>query len=102
MELKEIKFKLEKAVPAFVAKVQPIYKLLNWEWSPGKSEPHVPSVGELENALYGLIEALNPSGHNEINIVSIGGLSAYYCMPEEGETGYYGLTFELEDKVFFN
>lgn len=99
MELKEIKTKLEEKVPAFAAKVQPIYELLHWEWSRGKSEPHVPSVAEIENNLHGLIEALEPSDHDE---VGAGGLSAYYRMPDKDQSGCYGLAFELEEEDFFD
>lgn len=100
MELKEIKSKLEKKVPAFAAKVQPIYKLLNWEWSPGKSEPHIPSVGEIENALYGLIDGLREGYYSH----GAGGLEAYYCFPdkESGEPGEYGLKFTLSVEEFFD
>lgn len=100
MELKEIKSKLEKAVPDFAAKVQPIYKLLNWEWSPGEAKPHVPSVGEIENTLYSLIEGLT----TEYMKCGVGGLLAYYHPPDEesGESGCYGIAFELEEIEFFD
>jgi len=78
--------------------VQPIYELLKWEWSLGKQEPHVPSVGEIENALYGLIERLREGREDW----SQGGLSAYYRMPDEDRSGCYGIAFELEEEVAFD
>ncbi|GAH44583.1 unnamed protein product [marine sediment metagenome] len=98
MNIEEIKTKLEEMVPSFAAKVQPVYQLLQWEWSPGKQEPHVPSVGEIENTLYHLVERLREGCEGDI---SIGGLSAYYRMPDENEPGCYGITFELEEEVAF-
>lgn len=58
MKLKEIKEMLKGMVPDFARKVAPIYSLLGWEWSPGKTAPHIPSVGEIENTLYSFIERL--------------------------------------------
>ena len=98
MTIEEIKAKLEEMVSGFAAKVAPVYQLLKWEWSPGKQEPHIPSVGEIENTLYDLIERLR-EGYED---VSIGGLSAYYHMPDEDEPGCYGIAFELEEKVAFD
>ncbi|MBA7471047.1 hypothetical protein ES707_06340 [subsurface metagenome] len=98
MELKEIKRKLEEKVPDFARKVLPIYSLLEWKWFPGKSTPHIPSIGEIENTLYNLIERLG-EGFEDI---SIGGLSAYYRMPDEDEAGCYGIAFELEEEVAFD
>ena len=100
MELKEIKSKLGKAVPDFAVKVQPVYKLLNLEWSPGDSLPHIPSVGEIENTLYTLIEGLT----DEYVEVAIGGLSAYYNIPtkESDEAGSYGIAFSLVEEGFFD
>ena len=99
MTLKEIKAKLEEMVPGFAAKVAPVYQLLKWEWSPGKQEPHIPSVGEIEHTLYNLIERLGEGCEHEH--ISIGGLSAYYRMPDEDEAGCYGIAFELEEEVAF-
>ncbi len=96
-KLEEIKTKLKEKVPGFAAKVAPVYELLKWEWSPGKQEPHIPSLREVENTLYGLIERLR-EGREDI---SIGGLSAYYRMPDENEPGCYGIAFELEEEVAF-
>ena len=98
MTLKEIKAKLKEMVPGFASKVAPVYQLLKWEWSPGKQAPHIPSVGEIENTLYNLIERLG-EGFEDI---SSGGLSAYYRMPDEDEVGCYGIAFELEEEVAFD
>jgi len=98
MTIEEIKAKLQEMVPGFAAKVQPVYQLLKWEWSPGKQEPHIPSVGEIENTLYDLIERLTERQEEW----SAGGLSAYYRMPDEDEPGCYSLAFELEEKVSFD
>ena len=98
MTLEEIKTKLKEKVPGFAAKVAPVYELLKWEWSPGKQEPHIPSVGEIENALYDLIERLR-DGHEDDH--SSGGLSVYFRMPDEDEPGCYGIAFELEEEVAF-
>lgn len=99
MTVEEIKTELEKMVPSFAAKIAPVYQTLEWQWSPGKSMPHIPSVGEMENTLYSLIEALTGGDHDE---VSTGGLSAYYCMPDENESGCYGLAFECKEEVHFD
>ena len=99
MTIEEIKAKLEEMVPDFAAKIQPVYELLKWEWSPGKQEPHIPSVGEIENALYGLIEGLR-DGHEDD--YSSGGLSAYFRMPDEDEPGCYGIAFKLEEGAAFD
>ena len=96
MTVEEIKAELSKMVPAFAAKIAPVYKTLKWQWSPGKSTPHIPSVGEIENTLYSLIEGL--TGWE----VSIGGLSAYYRMPDDTDSGCYGLAFECEEEVHFD
>lgn len=64
MTIEEIKTELNKMVPGFAARVAPVYQLLRWEWSPGKQAPHPPSVGEIENALYDLIERLR-DGHED-------------------------------------
>lgn len=98
MTIEEIKAKLNEMVPGFAAKVQPVYQLLKWEWSPGKQEPHIPSVGEIENALYDLIERLTEGREDW----SLGGLRAYYRMPDENEPGCYGIAFELEEEVAFD
>lgn len=98
MTIEEIKTELNKMVPGFAIRVAPVYQLLRWEWSPGKQAPHTPSVGEIENALYDLIERLR-DGHEDD--YSSGGLSTYYRMPDEDEAGCYGLAFELEEEVAF-
>lgn len=98
MNVEEIKVELNNMVPGFAPKVQPVYELLKWEWSSGKQEPHVPSVGEIENTLYDLIERLT----EEFEECSEGGLSAYYRMPDEDEPGCYGIAFELEEEVAFD
>lgn len=97
MELKEIKEKLREMVPDFARKVLPIYSLLGWEWSPGKSAPHIPSVEEIESALYSLIDGLT----EEYGVHGGGGLEAYYKQPDEDEPGYYGLRFVLEEQESF-
>jgi len=98
MELEEIKSKLKEMVPDFARKVAPIYGLLGWEWSPGKSKPHIPSVGEIENTLYSLIEGLTEA----YQVHGGGGLEAYYKQPDEDEPGYYGLRFVLEKQESFD
>ncbi len=98
MNLKEIKSKLNKMVPDFAMKVAPIYRLLKWEWSPGQSKPHIPSVGEIENTLYGLIEDLT----DEYIKHGTGGLVAYYELPNDREPGRYGLAFEIHEETAFD
>ena len=98
MTLEEIKQKLNEMVPRFAAQVAPVYQLLKWEWSPGKSQPHIPSVGEIENALYDLIEGLSDKYHAH----GTGGLEAYYEFPDENEPGSYGLTFEIKEEAHFD
>ncbi|MBA7464984.1 hypothetical protein ES707_00144 [subsurface metagenome] len=97
MTIEEIKAKLNEMVPGFAARVAPVYQLLKWEWSPGKQEPHIPSGGEIEKTLYDLIERLEEGREDW----SIGGLRAYYHMPDEDEPGCYGIAFELEEEVAF-
>jgi len=99
MTVEEIKAELGKMVPAFAAKIAPVYKTLEWQWSPGKSVPHIPSVDEIENMLYSLIEGVTGVDNDE---VCAGGLSAYYSMPDDNGPGCYGLTFECEKKVDFD
>ncbi|KKL58545.1 hypothetical protein LCGC14_2224280 [marine sediment metagenome] len=98
MTIEEIKTELNKMVLGFAARVAPVYQLLKWEWSPGKQEPHVPSVGEIEHALYNLIECLRDGREDDH---SSGGLSAYYSMPNRNEPGCYGISFELEEEAAF-
>lgn len=98
MELSEIKIKLEEMVPSFAAKVQPIYALLKWEWSPPNTTPHIPSVGEIERTLYESIGGLT----GEYYKCGSGGLCAFYEMPDNKEPGDYGLIFELEERVSFD
>lgn len=98
MELSEIKIKLEEMVPGFAAKVRPIYALLKWEWSPERTTPHVPSVGEIERTLYESISGLS----EEFQVCGSGGLCAYYKMPDDEEPGSYGLSFELGESVNFD
>ena len=98
MELSEIKIKLEDMVSGFAAKVQPIYALLKWEWSPGGTTPHVPSVGEIERTLYESINGLS----EEFLECGSGGLCAYYKMPDDEEPGSYGLIFEVKESVSFD
>ena len=98
MKLKEIKEMLKGMVPDFARKVLPIYGLLGWEWSPGKTAPRIPSVGEIENTVYSLIERLT----EEYVVSCIGGLEAYYKQPDENEPGYYGLRFTLEEQESFD
>lgn len=98
MTVEEIKPELKKMVPSFAAKIAPVYQTLEWQWSPGKSMPHIPLVGEIENTLYSLIEGL-AGDHDE---VGTGGLSAYYRMPDENESGCYGLAFECKEEVDFD
>ncbi len=97
MTIEEIKAKLNEKVHDFAAKVAPVYQLLKWEWSPGKQKPHIPLVGEIEHALYGLIERLGEGCED----TSMGGLSAYYPMPDEDGSGCYGIAFELEEEAAF-
>lgn len=98
MELSEIKRELEKMVPDFAKKVAPVYYALEWEWSPGRTSPHIPSIGELETTLYDLIRGLT----DEYVKNGTGGLVAYYSLPEDDiEPGHYGLALELlEDYAF--
>jgi len=96
--LDEIKGNLREFVPAFTAKVQPIYELLEWEWSPNREEPHIPQVAEIEETLYTLIDGLT----GEYVAHSSGGLEAYYSMPNEVEPGCYGLRFSLESQTAFD
>jgi len=98
MTLGKIKAELEKMVPDFARKVLPIYSLLGWEWSPGKTTPHIPSVGEVEKTLYSLIEGLT----EEYVVSGGGGLEAYYKQPDEDEPGHYGLRFVLEEQESFD
>lgn len=98
MTIEEIKTELKKMVLGFATKVQPVYELLGWEWSPGKEKPHIPSAGEIENVLYSLIEHLREGEDNW----SQGGLSAYFSMPSAEEPGHYGLAFELEEEKHFD
>jgi len=99
MTTEEIKTELEKMVPSFAAKIAPVYQTLEWQWAPGKSSPHIPFFGEIANTLYSLIEDLISGDHDE---VGTGGLSAYYRMPDENESGCYGLAFECKEKVHFD
>lgn len=99
MTVEEIKVKLQEMVPEFAAKIAPVYQTLKWQWSPGKSAPHIPSVSEIENTLYSLIEGLTGGDHDE---VCAGGLSAYYSMPDETGPGCYGLAFECKEEVSFD
>ncbi|GAI88659.1 unnamed protein product [marine sediment metagenome] len=99
MTVEEIKTELEKMVPSFAAKIAPVYQTLEWQWSPGKSTPHIPLVGEIENTLYSLIEGLTPSGYDE---ACTGGLSAYYRMPDDTDSGCYGLAFECNEEERFD
>jgi len=98
MTVEEIKAELEKMVASFALKIAPVYQTLEWQWSPGKSTPHTPSVGEIENTLYSLIEALT-GDHDEL---CTGGLSAYYRMPDDIESGCYGLAFECKEEMSFD
>ncbi|MBA7567810.1 hypothetical protein ES708_09528 [subsurface metagenome] len=98
MTVDEIKAELKKMVPSFAAKIAPVYETLKWQWSPEKSTPHIPSVGEIENLLYGLIEGLT----GDFCELTSGGLSAYYRMPDNSESGCYGLSFECEEEVNFD
>ena len=103
MELKEIKEKLEEMVPDFARRVLPIYSLLEWKWSLGKTTPHIPSVGEIENTLYGLIEDLTPTpSDEEYRVTDTGGLEVYYSKPIEALPGHYGLRFVLEEQESFD
>ncbi len=100
MTVEEIKVKLQEMVPEFAAKIAPVYEALKWQWSPGKSTPHIPSVGEIENTLYSLVEGLaDASNYDEI---CTGGLSAYYRMPDDTDSGCYGLAFECNEEVSFD
>lgn len=98
MELKEIKEKLEEMVPDFARGVLPIYSLLEWKWSLGKTTPHIPSVGEIENTLYSLIDGLT----EESVLYGTGGLEAYYSQPTEREPGEFGLRFVLKETRSFD
>lgn len=98
MELSEIKLKLEDMVPSFALKVQPIYALLKWEWSPGRTTPHIPPVGEIERTLYESINGLS----EEYYQCGSGGLCAYYEMPDDKKPGSYGLILELHESVNFD
>lgn len=108
MELEKIKGELEKMVPGFAQRVAPLYQQLKWEWSPGATAPHVPSVGEIENELYSLIERLEGGAIGGETVksdrVGCGGLEVFYEQPDEeaGEAGHYGLNFCLEEQKFFD
>ena len=99
MTVEEIKIELQKMAPSFATKIAPFYQTLKWQWSPGKSTPHVPSVSEIENEFYSLIEGL---GTGDFDEVGSGGLSVYYRMPDETEPGCYGLAFECNEEVHFD
>ena len=98
MELQQIKHELEEMVPDFAKKVVRIYQLLGWEWSPGSTAPHIPSVGEIENALYSAIERLD----EEFRESGSGGVSVFHEPPFEKEPGEYGLAFTAEEKRFYD
>ncbi|GAH26790.1 unnamed protein product [marine sediment metagenome] len=97
MELSQIKHELEEMVPDFAKRAVKIYRVLEWEWRPGRTSPHIPSVGEIENALYSAIERLD----EEFLESGSGGVKAFHDPPSEGETGRYGLAFTLEDTRFY-
>ena len=98
MTLEEGKSELRKMAPKFAQKVAPLYVILNWQWSPGKTQPHVPSVDEIEKTLFELIDGLQEGSHGA------GGLEASYDSPDEegGELGRYGLRFTIENSEAFD
>ena len=98
MKLNEIKRELEKMMLGFAKKVAPVYQIVEWEWSPLGTAPHIPSVGEIESTLYDLIEGLT----EECLGSATGGLEAYYSHPNEHESGHYGLTFTLRAQRDFD
>ena len=75
---------LKNQVPAFAEKCQPIYQILYWTWNnEGKlTTSHIPSVLEIENCLYSLIENVRDK-----NIISssTGGLKVCYLEENEKE-----------------
>lgn len=96
MELSQIKHELEEMVPDFAKKAVKCYRVLEWEWSPGRTSPHIPSVGQIEMVLYDLIGGLT----DECFKSGSGGLTAYYEPPSEEESGRFGLAFTLEENRF--
>lgn len=93
MEISQIKHELEEMVPDFAKKAVKCYFVLEWKWSPGRTSPHIPSVGEIENALYSAIEGIEEG----FTTSGSGGLKAFHEPPSGEEPGSYGLAFTLDE-----
>jgi len=98
MDLAQAKIELKKMVPAFAAKVAPIYKLLDWQWEPVQAPSYIPDVAAIEACLNACIDDLD----SECVTCGRGGLEAYFEPSENGEPGYYGLHFILQDDEAFD
>ena len=100
MKVEEIKTELRKVVPAFAQRIAPVYQVLKWEWSPGKTKPHIPDAREIEKELYQCIDGLT----DKYVTNGSGGIEAYYVMPDEeiGEpAGTYGLRLIVDKEGYF-
>lgn len=87
MTLEEVKLDLERMVPGFARLAAPLYKELGIEWG---QKPHIPSVKELIDTLYSCISTLD----KENQVISTGGVGAYYNPPKEKrKSSKYGLFF---------
>jgi hypothetical protein len=86
--LQSVKTRLCEMVPAFVEKVAPIYRALNWEWRTPQGEKFIPDHSALTSKLFSLISDIDPS----LNAWGSGGLLVW--ANDEG----YGLTLEISEE----
>ncbi len=86
-------------VPEFAKKVAPVYKLLGWEWSPEREEPHIPDGSEIAAELNELIDDLTQGNHDGRGT---GGLYVHYSLPDKYESGSYGLSLTIKAEEHFD
>jgi len=90
MNTGEIQNMLRGKVPEFARKVKPIYSLLEWEWG----EDKVPTVEEIEEALYELIDGLK----DDETRLGTGGL---YIGIDKAD-GQASLSMVIDEFVYWN
>jgi len=81
-----VKDSLREKVPDFALKLQHVYQLLEWKWN----EKGVPTVQEIRETLYGLIDDLD----NKVHSISTGGFCVW--ITEDGA----GMDFTISENLY--
>ena len=93
--LSDAKDELKALVPAFAARVAPVFRLMGWEWGDGGGVGnHIPREDEIGQTLDDVIDKLDEDHWK----TGTGGLSVFY----DEVNGIYGLELTVASNGYFN